>query len=163
MTRTIFAAILLAIASLSMSAQNKYGELYYQRASLFDALGVDSTQIVLGNSLTHGCEWHELLGMSNVVNRGINGDIVEGISERIASVVNGHPAKIFLMVGANDVSHDLTADSIVTAACQLIDHIRATTPATRLTSSRCSPSTTRSDATKDGRQGTGYPRHQRQT
>ncbi len=136
--------ILLAMAATAaygiyaMNAQEpqakpKYGELYYQRASLFDALGVDSTKIVfLGNSLTHGCEWHELLGMPNVVNRGINGDIVEGINERLASVVNGHPAKIFLMVGANDVSHDLTADSIVTAVCGLIDHIRQATPSTRL-------------------------------
>ena len=30
------------------------------------------------------------------------------------------------------MSHDLTADSIVTAACQLIDYIRQTTPSTKL-------------------------------
>lgn len=127
--------ILLAImaAVVQGNAQTKFNELYYQRASLFDALGVDSTTIVfLGNSLTHGCEWHELLGKPNVVNRGINGDIVEGIKLRIGSVVNGHPAKIFLMVGANDVSHDLSADSIATAALELIDYIREATPQTRL-------------------------------
>ena len=51
----------------------KFNELYYQRATLFDTLGTDSSSIVfLGNSLTHGCEWHELLGMPNVLNRGIN-------------------------------------------------------------------------------------------
>lgn len=111
----------------------KYGELYYQRASLFDALGVDSTTIVfLGNSLTHGCEWHELLKMPNVVNRGINGDVVEGIRERVESVVKGHPAKIFLMTGANDVSHNLTADSIATAALELIDYIHQATPQTKI-------------------------------
>lgn len=118
---------------LAQPAKPKYTELYYQRASLFDALGVDSTDIVfLGNSLTHGCEWHELLGMANVKNRGINGDIVEGVRERAGSVVNGHPAKIFLLIGANDVSHDLTADSIATATLELIDYIRETTPQTKL-------------------------------
>ena len=135
--RFILPALALA-ATASAAAQQaaekpKYNELYYQRASLFDALGVDSTNIVfLGNSLTHGCEWHELLGMPNVVNRGINGDVVQGLYDRIASVVDGRPAKIFLMIGANDVSHDLSADSIVTAVTSLIDHIRTATPSTRL-------------------------------
>lgn len=127
------AAAMLPACIAQTPAQPKYTELYYQRASLFDVLGVDSTTIVfLGNSLTHGCEWHELLGMPNVVNRGINGDIVEGISERIGSVVAGKPAKIFLLTGANDVSHDLTADSIVTAVGELIDYITAATPDTRV-------------------------------
>ena len=138
MKRTLIFALAALWAAFATFAQDakakpKYNELYYQRASIFEVLGVDSTSVVfLGNSLTHGCEWHELLGMQNVVNRGINGDIVEGIRERIGSVVNGHPAKIFLMIGANDVSHDLTADSIVTAVTSLIDYIREATPTTRL-------------------------------
>ncbi len=70
--------------------------------------------------------------MPNIKNRGINGDIVEGIMERIDPVVNGHPAKIFLLVGVNDVSHNLTADSVSTAIGQLIDYIRTKTPQTKL-------------------------------
>lgn len=129
----LFAMSVCCAATAICAGPAKYGELYYQRASLFDALGVDSTSIVfLGNSLTHGCEWHELLKMPNVVNRGINGDIVEGIRERAESVVKGHPAKIFLMVGANDVSHNLTADSIATAALSLIDYIHEATPQTKI-------------------------------
>lgn len=129
----VMVAGIMAAAAQDTPAKPKYTELYYQRASLFDVLGVDSTTVVfLGNSLTHGCEWHELLKMPNVVNRGINGDIVEGISERVGSVVKGHPAKIFLMTGANDVSHDLTADSIVTAVGDLLDYIQAETPQTRI-------------------------------
>lgn len=127
------AAMTPAFGQDSTAPRPKYGELYYQRASLFDALGVDSTAIVfLGNSLTHGCEWHELLGMPNVVNRGINGDVIEGIRERIDPIVAGRPAKIFLMAGANDVSHDLSADSIATAIGELVDYIRTATPDTRL-------------------------------
>lgn len=124
---------LLPALAAEAQEKKKYGEFYYQRASLFDALGVDSTKIVfLGNSLTNGCEWHELLGMPNVVNRGISSDIVEGIEERLNCVTDGHPAKIFLLVGVNDVSHDLTADSIATAINNLVDHIRTATPSTRL-------------------------------
>lgn len=114
-------------------APKKYTELYYQRASLFDVLPVDSNSIVmLGNSLTHGCEWHELFGMPNVLNRGINGDIVQGIRERIEPIVKGHPKKIFLLSGVNDVSHNLTADSIVEAFGSLISYIREQTPETQL-------------------------------
>ena len=114
-------------------APKKYTELYYQRASLFDMLPVDSNSIVmLGNSLTHGCEWHELFGMPNVLNRGINGDIVEGIRERVEPILKGHPKKIFLLSGVNDVSHHLTADSIVTALGSLISYIREQTPETQL-------------------------------
>lgn len=118
---------------VSVQKSKKYTELWGQRAALYNMLGVDSTDIVmLGNSLTHGCEWNELLGTTNVKNRGINGDIIEGINDRLDCVVNGRPAKIFLMAGTNDVSHNLTPDSIVRAACALIDRIMAATPTTRL-------------------------------
>ncbi len=128
---------LLAVAAATMLTDTanaeKYSELYYQRASLFDTLGVDSTDIVfLGNSLTHGCEWHELLGIPNIKNRGINGDVVAGIDQRVESILKGHPAKIFLMSGANDVSHDLTADSIATAIDALLGRIQTESPQTKI-------------------------------
>jgi len=111
----------------------KFNELYYQRATLFATLDTASSSIVfLRHSLTHGCEWHELLGMPNVLNRGINGDIAEGIDLRLDGILRGKPAKIFLMCGTNDVSHDLTADSIATAVEGLVDRILTESPATRL-------------------------------
>lgn len=131
----IFLSLIMALSILAAGAQTKakYNELYYQRASLFDALGVNPQSIVfLGNSLTHGCEWHELLRMPNVCNRGINGDIIEGIRERAVSVVKGRPAKIFLLAGANDVSHNLTADSIARATLELIDYLHRESPSTRI-------------------------------
>lgn len=110
-----------------------YGEFYQQRATLFDVLPVSNDAIVmLGNSLTNGCEWHELLNNPKVISRGITGDIVQGIHDRLQPVLDGRPAKIFLLVGVNDVSHDLTADSIATALQGLIHRIRTATPGTRL-------------------------------
>ncbi|MEE0978778.1 MAG: GDSL-type esterase/lipase family protein [Muribaculaceae bacterium] len=134
--RKFLLTLLAAMALMPIAAQKKaekYTELYYQRASLFAELPVDSTDIVfLGNSLTHGCEWHELFGMPNIKNRGINGDVVEGIRQRIEPILKGKPAKIFLLCGVNDVSHHLTADSIASALGSLIDLIRTETPTTRL-------------------------------
>lgn len=132
----MFAAVAALWAMLCGSvsaAAEKRGELWGQRESLFGMLGTDSTSIVFfGNSLTHGCEWHELFGNPHILNRGINGDVVSGLRERLPSVTAGRPAKIFLLCGVNDISHDLSADSIATALGELIGEIRAQSPATRL-------------------------------
>lgn len=126
-------SFIYAFAQNSAQDAAKRTVFYDQRASLFELLPVDSTAIVfLGNSLTNGCEWHELLGMPNVINRGINGDVVDGIEERLSPVINGHPAKIFIMTGVNDVSHNLTADSISGALLSLVDRIRKESPRTRV-------------------------------
>ena len=129
--RHLFAAALLSLAG-SIAAED-FSELYYQRASLFDALGVDSTSIVmLGNSLTHGCEWHELFDNHKVLNRGINGDIAEGINLRLDGILRGKPAKIFLLCGVNDVSHNLSADSISQATEMIIQRIVEESPGTQV-------------------------------
>ncbi len=126
------AAAALSAAAFALPASD-FGELYYQRASLFEALPVDSTSVVfLGNSLTHGCEWHELLGMPNALNRGINGDIAEGIDLRLNPIIEGHPAKVFLLCGVNDVSHDLSADSIAGAVAAIAARIRKGSPSTKV-------------------------------
>lgn len=119
---------------------DKFGYFYKQRATLFDRLPVNSDAIVmLGNSITNGCEWHELLGNPKVINRGISGDIVEGVQTRLASVLAGKPAKIFLMIGVNDVSHDLSADSIAGSIGDLVHRIRTQSPSTRLYLQSCLP------------------------
>lgn len=130
--RHFIAAALLAVSG-SIASASDFGELYYQRASLFDALGVDSTSIVmLGNSLTHGCEWHELFNNHKILNRGINGDIAEGISLRLDGILRGHPEKIFLLCGVNDVSHNLSADSIAEATEQIVRRIISESPRTKV-------------------------------
>lgn len=136
--RTIFCIIMLLACVLGINAQ--HGTFYDQRASLFDALPLDSTNIVfLGNSLTNGCEWHELFDNAKIVNRGISGDIATGVSDRLDSVVKGKPAKIFLMIGVNDVSHHISADSIATDITAIVDRIVTETPGTKLYIQSCLP------------------------
>lgn len=125
-------SLMLCATGLAAEAE-EFGELYYQRASLFDTLGTNQNSIVmLGNSLTHGCEWHELLGNPNVVNRGINGDIAEGIDLRLDGILRGRPAKIFLLCGVNDVSHDLSPDSIASAVEAIVGRIKRESPTTKV-------------------------------
>lgn len=118
---------------VKIQKDKKYQERWGQKATVFNTLGVDSTNIVmLGNSLTDFNEWQEMLDNPNIVNRGIAGDIVQGVADRLDCVVDGKPAKIFLMSGVNDVSHHLTADSIATAIVNLVKTIRQRTPGTKL-------------------------------
>ena len=138
MTQNLKLSVLIVglLCVLSMSAQTtapKYTEFYYQRESLFNELPVDSTNIVmLGNSLTNGAEWHELFANPKVINRGITGDTAQGILDRMEPIISGNPAKIFLLTGANDISHHLTADSISTAIVELVQYIRRNTPDTKV-------------------------------
>ena len=73
-------SLLIALGILSLSAAGKYqyDNYYYQRATLFEVLPVDSADIVmLGNSITNGGDWHEIFNLPNIKNRGIISDIIQ--------------------------------------------------------------------------------------
>ena len=126
---------LVVLACLSAKAQEKYvyNEFYYQRATLFELLPIKSTDIVfLGDSQTNGCEWAELLGNPNVKNRGISSDVIQGFADRVQPIIDGEPAKIFILGGVNDVSHSISADSIATAMRNLVRKIKVGTPCTKI-------------------------------
>ncbi len=134
MKRFILAA-LVALQVMQMVAEEKYeyNEFYYQRSSLFELLPVKSTDIVfLGDSQTNGCEWSELLDNPNVKNRGISSDVLQGFSDRLQPIVDGRPAKVFILGGVNDISHNISPDSIATAMRSLIQKLQAGSPSTKI-------------------------------
>jgi len=59
--------------------------------------------VMLGNSLTAGAIWSELLGRSNVVGRGIPGDILQGYNERLNEILKLKPKIVFILGGLNDI------------------------------------------------------------
>ena len=121
------------VSSLLGATAEEPAPINGQRSTLFEVLTTDSTSIVmLGNSLTNGCECYELLAMPNVLHRGISGDTTRDIDARLGPVLRGKPAKIFLMSGVNDISHDLPADSVAADIMALVDRIRRESPATKL-------------------------------
>ena len=135
MKRFLILSALALSGICGMTAQEKYeyNEFYYQRSTLFEMLPVDSDDIVfLGDSQTNGCEWHEMLGNPNVKNRGISSDVIQGFADRVQPIIDGRPAKLFILGGVNDISHDLTPDSIATAMRNLIEKVRRGTPATKV-------------------------------
>ena len=125
--------MLLVVACLTGYAQANQDPYYARRATLFDQLPIGKKDIVmLGNSLTDGCEFNELLGNRHIKNRGIVGDIVQGLIDRIGPIIKGQPSKLFIMSGVNDISHDVSADSIARAIEKLIVMVKQGSPRTKI-------------------------------
>ncbi len=133
MKRLISLALAL-LAILPACAQLANNDPYYaRRATLFELLPVGEDDIIfLGNSLTDGCEFNELLDNPHIKNRGIVGDIVQGLIDRIDPVIKGQPAKIFILSGVNDISHGVDADSIARVTERLILMIKQGSPRTQI-------------------------------
>lgn len=95
----------------SLYAQNSKDTLKYRtnpnyilQQNMFEIYKTRQADIVmLGNSLTAGAFWNELLGRSNVVGRGIPGDVLQGFSARINSIITLKPKIVFVLGGLNDI------------------------------------------------------------
>lgn len=125
---------LCSMMALSLSAQqNNYTTYWNQRASLFEVLPLCSNDIVfIGNSITDGAEWFELLNNPHIKNRGISGDISMGIYDRLEPIIKGKPEKVFLLIGINDLARGISVDSVATNVARIIDRLQAETPATKI-------------------------------
>ena len=123
----------LFLALPQFAQERKYSTFYEQRATLFEELPVTSRDIIfLGNSITNGCEWGELFQNTYVKNRGISGDICMGVYDRLDPIIKGKPAKIFLLIGINDVARGTSADTIVARIEMIVKKIKAESPKTEL-------------------------------
>ena len=88
--------------------------------------------VFLGNSITAGIEWSELLGRGDVKNRGISGDITFGVLERLFEVTEGKPAKVFILIGINDISRNIPDSVILKNYRTIIQRIKSESPNTRI-------------------------------
>ena len=125
----------VAASILDQEGMAPYHAHYYERFLQFmDEPPITTEDIVmLGNSLTeNGGDWGKRLGRKHVVNRGIIGDEVMGVYRRLHQILPGQPRELFLMIGINDVSHGLTADSIADLIRLTVERIRRESPQTRL-------------------------------
>jgi lysophospholipase L1-like esterase len=106
---------------------------FAQKTTQFSSY-VDSKRdiIFLGNSITAGVDWHELLGNRYARNRGISGDITFGVLERLHEVTAGKPAKVFILIGINDIQRNIPDSVIVNNYRRMIRFIRQQSPKTKI-------------------------------
>ena len=88
--------------------------------------------IFLGNSITAGTNWNELLGLENARNRGISGDTTFGILERLDEVTEGKPSKIFILIGINDIARNYPDEVIINNYEKIISRIKKESPETEI-------------------------------
>jgi lysophospholipase L1-like esterase len=62
--------------------------------------------VFLGNSITEqGGDWSAKFGRSDIKNRGIGGDVTDGVLARLNEICYAKPKAVFLMIGINDINN----------------------------------------------------------
>lgn len=100
----------------------------HMKLSQFAELGLRGGEVVfLGDSITEGSLWHEWFPGVAVANRGIAGDNTEGVLSRLDTAIVS-PAKVFLMIGTNDLALRRPVDQIIDTAAAIVQQIVSMTP-----------------------------------
>ncbi len=106
---------------------------YLKKVEEFKAEGINKKDFVfLGNSITAGTNWAKLLDLPNAKNRGISGDITYGVLERLDQVISAKPAKVFVLIGINDVSRNIPDSLILRNYKNIISRIKAGSKRTKI-------------------------------
>lgn len=119
-----YASNTLTVENADRNANTKI-KYWLERQELFEVLPKDSNSIIfLGNSLTQNFELVELFQNINIKNRGINGDIITGVLNRLTPIIQTHPKKIFIEIGINDLGIGISKDSVVMNYKKLLDTLQ---------------------------------------
>lgn len=140
-TKWFAIALIVLFAGSWLSAQSQIApwDSTYRPASYplltkqFTSFAHSSKDIVfLGNSITFGVDWYELLQEPHARNRGISGDITFGVLQRLQEIINGKPAKLFILIGINDILRNVPDSLILRNHRKIIERVRSGSPATRI-------------------------------
>ena len=115
-----------------VNGQEDFRSTYYeQRRTLFESLPNDKKEIIfLGNSITDGGEWSEMFDNRRIKNRGISGDITDGVLYRLKEVTESKPSKVFLLIGINDLARGVSKDKVYENICRIAKEIEEQSPKT---------------------------------
>lgn len=107
---------------------------YPQRIQQFKSNPLENSDIVfLGNSLTElGGNWGSRFSNSSVKNRGIAGDVTEGVLARLGEIYYFKPEAVFLLIGINDIFANKTPEFIAANIALIATKIHQRTPDTKV-------------------------------
>ncbi|TZF81835.1 GDSL family lipase [Pedobacter sp. BS3] len=118
----------------NVAIDSSYANSHYkQRLDFFRQMPNQKKEIVfLGNSITEGGKWQELVPLKHVINRGISGDVTYGVIARLDEVLASKPAKIFLLIGVNDMKRGIPNEIIAANYLRIIKIVQSQSPRTKL-------------------------------
>ncbi|MBQ4430242.1 MAG: hypothetical protein II877_01975 [Synergistaceae bacterium] len=108
---------------------------YYYRVkhSMFLNTPVSEGSVIfLGDSLTDWLCLNELLPGVHVLNRGIAGDTTAGVLHRLDEVIRHKPAKLFLLIGTNDIALGTGEREITANIREIVRRIQEGSPSTAI-------------------------------
>lgn len=85
---------------------NDWSQKYYpKRIQEFKKEPLESGEIVfIGNSITEGGhDWSARFGIKHIRNRGIAGDVTDGVLKRLNEIIYSKPKGVFILIGINDL------------------------------------------------------------
>ena len=101
--------------------------------SIFESMPRNEGGIVfLGDSLTDYVPFNELLPGLPVINRGIAGDNTLGALIRIDEVISLKPAKLFILLGTNDIVYNMSAEKTAENLTAIIRKVQEGSPETKI-------------------------------
>jgi lysophospholipase L1-like esterase len=104
-----------------------------RRISSFETFPVAPGDIVfLGDSITEGGAWDEMFAGAPVRNRGIGGDTSAGVLARTGAIARAKPAKVFLLIGTNDLFVGAAAGEIAANVREILARIADESASTQL-------------------------------
>ncbi len=107
------------------SFRYKNNPSYDLQMGLFNLYKTRQADIVmLGNSLSAGVNWSELLGRTNVISRAIPGDITQGFNARIEQVLKLKPKIVFVMGGLNDIYSWIPVEEVFTNYVKILSTLQ---------------------------------------
>jgi len=106
---------------------------YWQKSSHFEMLpATQNSLLFIGDSLTDGAEWTTLFSDANTLNFGISGETSAGLINRLPEIVRHRPAKVFLMIGINDLARNTSVDSLFSNIKLIVAYIKHNSSSTKV-------------------------------
>ena len=110
----------------SVDTLYKQNRNYSIQTDLYTIYKTEKADVVmLGNSITFGVNWNELMGRTQIVNRGIGSDNTFGFLQRMEHIYKLHPQLCCIMGGINDIYQDSPVEKIFENYKKIIEGLQA--------------------------------------